>query len=104
MLEGNRVFTFNHFFLHLFTTSKESLLFKLQLRVHNDSSLISCVPQNGQSVGIYETGYTKIQLIAYKRFLECTLIQWRLSNYPLSTQETEGTFIKKSPVAYTPLS
>ena len=42
---------------------------------------------------------TIIQLISYKRFLECTLIQWRLSIYPQCTQVAEGTFFMKSLVA-----
>ena len=40
-----------------------------------------------------------IQLISYKRYLECTLIQWILSIYPQCTQVAEGTFFMKSPVA-----
>ena len=41
-----------------------------------------------------------IQLISYKRYLECTLFQWRLSIYPisLSAQVAVGTFFMKSPV------
>ena len=38
----------------------------------------------------------QIQLISYKRFLECTLIQWRLSIYPYCTQVAEATFFMKS--------
>ena len=37
-----------------------------------------------------------LQLISYKRFLECTLIKWRLSIYPLCTQVPDGTFFMKS--------
>ena len=40
----------------------------------------------------------KLQLISYKRYLECTLIQWRLSIYPWCTQVAAGTFFMKSPV------
>ena len=40
----------------------------------------------------------EIQLISYIRYLECTLIQWRLSIYPYCTQVAEGTFFMKSPV------
>ena len=39
-----------------------------------------------------------IQLISYKRFLECTHIQWRLSIYPKCTQVAEGTFFMKLPI------
>ena len=39
-----------------------------------------------------------VQVISYKRFLECTLIQWRLSIYPYCTQVADGTFFMKSPV------
>ena len=39
-----------------------------------------------------------IQLISNKRFLECTLIQSRLSIYPQCTQVAQGTFFMKSPV------
>ena len=42
----------------------------------------------------------KLQLISYKRYLEYTLVQWRLSTSinPLCTQVAEGTFFMKSPV------
>ena len=39
-----------------------------------------------------------IQLILYKRYMECTFIQWRLSIYHQCTQVAEGTFFMKSPV------
>ena len=40
----------------------------------------------------------RIYFILYKRYLECTLIQWRLSIYlSLSAQVAEGTFFMKSP-------
>ena len=39
-----------------------------------------------------------IQLISYKRYLEFTLVQWRLSIYPQCTQVAEGIFLMKSPV------
>ena len=38
-----------------------------------------------------------IQLISYKRYLECTLVQWRL-NLSLRAQVAVGTFLMKSPV------
>ena len=40
----------------------------------------------------------KVQLISYKRYLECTNVQWRLSIYPKCTQVAESTFLMKSPV------
>ena len=42
--------------------------------------------------------YVLLQLISYKRYLECTLVQWRLSIFPLRQQVAEGTFFMKSPV------
>ena len=41
-----------------------------------------------------------IQIISYKRYLKCTLVQWRLSIYPLCTQVAVGTFFMKSPISY----
>ena len=45
-------------------------------------------------------GHNKInvQLISYKWYMKCTLVQWRLSIYPQCTQVAEGTIFKKSPV------
>ena len=41
----------------------------------------------------------EIQLISYKRYLECTLVQWRLSIYlSLRAQVAVGTFFMISPV------
>ena len=41
-----------------------------------------------------------LQLISYKRYLECKLFKWRLSNIYLSlnAQVAVGTFLMKSPV------
>ena len=39
-----------------------------------------------------------LQMNSYKRYFEFTLVQWRLSIYPLCTQIAEGTFFMKSPV------
>ena len=33
-----------------------------------------------------------IQMISYKRYFECTLVQWRLSIYPYFTQVAEVPF------------
>ena len=40
--------------------------------------------------------YSSLQLISYKRYLECTLIQWTLS-FGLREQVAVGTFFIKSP-------
>ena len=40
-----------------------------------------------------------IQLSSYKRFLQWTLIQWRLSIYPWVPRRAEGTFFWKSMVS-----
>ena len=39
----------------------------------------------------------QLQLISYKRYLECTLVQWRLY-LSLSAQVAKSTFFMKSPV------
>ena len=44
----------------------------------------------------------EVQLISYKRYLECTLIQCILSIYPLYRQVAESTFFMKSPVLIMP--
>ena len=41
---------------------------------------------------------TQLQLISYKRYVECTLVQWRLSINPWA-QVAVGTFFMKSPVS-----
>ena len=39
------------------------------------------------------------QMISYKWYLECTLIQWRLYiSIPISAQVAVGTFFMKSPI------
>ena len=54
---------------------------------------INCVSRNHTKF----CNYVNIQLISYKWFLECTLIQWRLYGYiyPQCTQVAEGTFFNK---------
>ena len=54
---------------------------------------INCVSRNHTKF----CNYANIQLISYKWFLECTLIQWRLYGYiyPQCTQVAEGTFFNK---------
>ena len=42
------------------------------------------------SVEVLETGH--IQLVSYKRYLECTLVQWRLSIQPQCTLVAEVPF------------
>ena len=47
----------------------------------------------------HESQYPELQLISYERYLECTLVQWRLSIYPRGhIGSCVGTFFMKSPV------
>ena len=48
---------------------------------------------------LIQTLFVEIKLISWKRFLQCALIQWRLSIYPwVHRYVAEGTIYWKSPV------